>query len=616
MRALTPSLSHLRRARGYYFLVLLLTKAAFAADIQISASLDRPQIATNEQAVLSVTMSGNVSNLPEPQMPGLPSFQVSNAGSSQSYTWVNGQASASVTHNYVLTPTQEGHFTIPPVRLTVEGKVIETAPLTLDVVKGNAAALPPPDASSPNPTNAAAQHAPIAFVQSGVDKSSAYVGEAVTFNFRLYNRAAFLRQPQYQPPDTSGFWAEDLPPQRNFNESVKGVPYQVVEVKTALFPIHPGKATVGPGTLNVAIQNFSSDPFGGDVFSNFFSGGQIKTLRSDPITIQVKALPTPEPADFHGAVGEYTISANLDKTSTKVGQPITLSITIAGQGNIKSLPNVSLPPLVNFRTFDANAATNIDKKNYHVQGSKVFKTVLIPTASGTLNIPSIPFVYFDPVARAYKTLKSKALEVRVQAAPPGSTPAPLMGASAASGVPAPGIKVLNEDIRYIKTPASLANRGRPLYRSLWFLAINGLAFLILIISGTIPVYERVFLSNPARQRFREAKKEAGSLLKTTEAALVRSDVTQAGSSLSRALQVYVAAKLGLEESGVSLRAATESLQERRIPTVTIEKMKQLWNTLDLFQFAPAQARAEDIRQSAGELKELIVSLEKEIQWRA
>src|SRR5262249_5180256 len=101
---------------------------AFGADIQLSASLDRQRVAMNEQAVLSVVISGNVSNLPSPQMPGLPTFQISDAGTSQSYTWVNGQASASVTHTYVLTPTQVGQFTIPPVRLTVEGKTLESSP--------------------------------------------------------------------------------------------------------------------------------------------------------------------------------------------------------------------------------------------------------------------------------------------------------------------------------------------------------------------------------------------------------------------------------------------------------------------------------------------------------
>src|SRR5207247_1317930 len=98
-----------------------------------------------------------------------------------------GQASASVTHTYVLTPKQEGHFTIPPVRLQVEGKMLESQPLSLDVVKGNAAALPPTAATPASPQAPASQGAPAAFVAANVDKTSAYVGEPVTLSFRLYN---------------------------------------------------------------------------------------------------------------------------------------------------------------------------------------------------------------------------------------------------------------------------------------------------------------------------------------------------------------------------------------------------------------------------------------------
>src|SRR5688572_17546301 len=80
---------------------------AFAADLQISAGLDRNQISLNEQVRLTVTVSGG-GNLPAPQIPALPDFQVSNAGRAQNFSWINGQASASVTYNFVLTPLKEG----------------------------------------------------------------------------------------------------------------------------------------------------------------------------------------------------------------------------------------------------------------------------------------------------------------------------------------------------------------------------------------------------------------------------------------------------------------------------------------------------------------------------
>src|SRR5258708_34792425 len=49
--------------------LLLTAHALFGADFQVSASLDRNQIALNEQAVLSVTVSGSGNDLPQPQLP-------------------------------------------------------------------------------------------------------------------------------------------------------------------------------------------------------------------------------------------------------------------------------------------------------------------------------------------------------------------------------------------------------------------------------------------------------------------------------------------------------------------------------------------------------------------
>ena len=112
----------------------------YAADFQISASLDRTEMALNEQVMLNVTVSGSGGSLPGPQMPGLSDFQVSNAGRAQNFSWVNGQASARVVYNYVLTPLKTGTFTIPPISL--EGQSVQSSPLTLRVVEGDVAASP------------------------------------------------------------------------------------------------------------------------------------------------------------------------------------------------------------------------------------------------------------------------------------------------------------------------------------------------------------------------------------------------------------------------------------------------------------------------------------------
>src|SRR5262249_55778803 len=142
---------------------------------------------------------------------------------------------------------------------------------------------------------------------------------------------------------------------------------------------------------------------------------------------------------------------------------------------------------------------------YQVQGSKVYKTILIPTASGDVAIPPISFVYFDPSVPGYKTLKSPAMTVHVKPAPAGAAP---LAATPSNSAAPQGINILNEDIRYIRTPASIKPQGPPLYQRMGYRLTNALVLLGFLVCGVLPVYRRMFLSNPDLLRFKNAKGQA------------------------------------------------------------------------------------------------------------
>jgi len=48
---------------------------------------------------------------------------------------LNGETSFSVNFTYVITPQREGTFSIPPVKLNLNGREVQSAPLTLTVLK-------------------------------------------------------------------------------------------------------------------------------------------------------------------------------------------------------------------------------------------------------------------------------------------------------------------------------------------------------------------------------------------------------------------------------------------------------------------------------------------------
>lgn len=587
----------------------------YAAEPQISAALDRDQITLNEQAVLNVTVSGG-GNLPSPQMPALPDFQIVNTQRAQNFSWINGQASASVIYGYAITPLKEGTFTIPPIHL--EGSAAQTAPLTLHVLKGDAAAIPSAPGAAPTSTRSSA-HGPAAiFIRGTVDKSSVYVGEPVTYAFRLYNRVPLFSRPNYQPPQTSGFWTEDLPQKPGGPTTVDGLPYNMTELKTILFPTGPGTARIGPAQLSVTIENLGSDPFSQNFFAQFFGRAEEKTLHTEPITVHVKPLPDPKPVGFEGAVGKFSISSNLDKTSVTVGEPITLTITISGEGNIKSLPGIKLPAVTNFRMFDATAATNIEKNQGRVQGSKVYKTVMIPTASGDVRIPSVPFVYFDPDTRSYKTLESRSFPLRVLSGAGGNAStaqsaipsAPASADSVSSGQ----IQRLSEDIHYIKTPGHLGSQGHFWIELPLFWIFHGLILLLLLGFGCFRLYQFYFLANNAWNRFKNAAPRAYDQARNVERLADDSKLKEAAVLLSDTYQRYLADKLSIPSHGMALKEAQEALRQRGLHSHDGEKIRNLWETLDLFEFAPTQIRTEDVRQALATFRHIVEEMEQEIKW--
>lgn len=417
-----------------------------------------------------------------------------------------------------------------------------------------------------------------------------------------------MSNPNYQPPETAGFWSEDLPPQKTYQASEHGIPYNVVELRTALFPTTPGKTRIGSAQLTVRVENLSADPFSPDFFSSFFGRGEERTLRTEPVAITVKPLPDPKPAGFKGAVGRYSISANLDKDTVAAGQPLTLSVTVAGQGNIKSLPELDWPTFTNFRTFDANAATNIEKKDYRVSGSKVFKTVLIPTTSGDLRIPPVSFVYFDPETHAYKTLTTRAFTAHVT---PGAAGAASDIRGSGGQVPGgltpsvtPGIQRLADDIRYIRTPSNISSQHVPLYRQTWFVALHVLTFIGVLGLGLYRLVMTLFFSNERQQRFKSASARA----------LSRRGASETAESLSDSLRGYIADKLGLDERGLGLKEALQELKNRGVDDHKGQKIRTLWETLDLYQFAPTQVRADELKKASDTLGHIIEELEKEMEW--
>ncbi len=554
-----------------------------AQNVKFYAQVDRTQIYLDEQLTLTVFLEGEVGSIPKPKFPPLTQFVIYEAGRSQNFSYVNGQVSSSVNYNYVLMPRMAGKFTIPPIEIELEGKTFQTNPIEITVLAGQSKGEP-----LQKDQMRATKQAQDLWIETSLDKNKAYVGEQVTLTLKFYQGVRLFQNPEYTPPSLTGFWTEDLPPQKKYYQNIAGRRYYVQEIKTALFPTTSGKKTIGSAELKCRIEDlesvFNRDPFSlfDKDLSQLFSQGKPKILHSKPLSLEVLPLPPGQPANFSGAVGEFKLKAELDKTEAETGQPLTLKITISGKGNLKSITAPPLPEIASLRTYNSSNSENISKSDYQLQGTKTFEQILIPKEPGSLVIPPAEFSYFDVSRKEYRTLKSPSFTISVRSA--GAIP--LASVPVTSNEISAGIK----DIHYLKTELGRAESRSLVLKNPVFIALQIVPVIALIIFWRRETARQKFLNNRSLARFRLAYKKAQKGLDFARQSLVADKEAEFYSHLHRTLCNYLADKVNLPESG---NWFTEELLARlnqsTLPTAEFKQIQEVLEACEQARFGGGRA---------------------------
>ena len=579
--------------------LILFAGAAASDDISVTSAVDKNSIDSGDRIALQVTVSGSSS--PALKAPQMNDFNVYAGGqrTQSSFSFVNGKmtSSTSVIYDYTLNPKGPGKFTIPPFTVEAGGKTYKSAPIAVEVAKGV-----PPQTQQAARQDGGVQNAGgnDLFVRVDLNKNKVYVNEPVTMTFGFYNRVNLAGQPQYTPPDTTGFWKEDLPPQ--INSSRNG--YNVVELKTALFPASPGQYTVGTASLVCAVPVRGQ---GDDFFGGFF--GSTKNVRLDSKPVQVTVLPLPEegkPADFSGTVGKFGISATVDKRDVKTNDAVTLTVGISGTGNVKSIAEPKLLLSDEFKKYETVSDLNINKDNYEVKGSKVFKTVLVPRKAGKLTISPVKYTYFDPADKKYRTISSDPITLNVAQGPKEDA-----GYANLPSMPqAEGIRVFDSDIRFIK-PAGRYTYGRALlYRSPVYLIITLFPFFAwLSILGSRKL-KSSREENAASFKASRAYSRALKSLKPLQTAAQKIKREEFLGRLEAVYSEYIGNKINRPAAGLSLGEIKEILSGKLKEAGLAESAVGVFEELHFQRYAPAGSENKDINALLCSVKELITKLEK------
>lgn len=596
------------------FLVLLQVNTLLAQKLTAQAS--RTKVAVGETFQISFTLNSNGSNF---KAPALNDFDVySGPNQSSSMSFINGAMSQSITLSYIVAAKKEGKFTIGAASINAGGTTLQSSPIAIEVVKGNAN-------TQQNQGNAATtqnQSAPSTesvwdnlFVKTIVSKTKAYQGEQITVTHKVYTRYQLRGFQDIKFPDYTGFWAQDVPGNQQIqvvNENLDGVVYQVGELKrTYLFAQRAGKIEIEPMTIECVVRK-QSNKRPRDIFEQFFGGGYedaVYSVKSKPVTIDV--LPLPEagkPADFSGAVGSYSFKAQLSKDKVKANDAINLTVTLNGKGNIKLVDPLKINFPEDFEAYDPKTKENISSTANGVSGNKTFDYLVIPRHEGDYKIEPINFSYFDPEKKQYVTLPSPDFNIHVEKGDGSSTSASVFTPHSKEDV-----KILGNDIRYIKTnnitlkPKSDFFFGSGLFYTSLLLPLT--LFVAFVIARRKNIEQN---KDVVAVKSRKATKMAKKRLIQAEKHLQANNKELFYVEIFKALYGYISDKLNIPVADLNKEHIKEKLQLKNVTEQTAQKLISILDNCEFARYAPS-AVSGDLSSIYNSTVELITKIEDEIK---
>lgn len=510
------------------------------------------------------------------------------------HQYVNGKTSSSVSLSYTFTllPTKAGTFRIPGASITVEGEKYHSNEVTIKVEEGKRKDENEEERGFSSNGNTQRVTAESIFIKTSVSKRNVYEQEAILVSYKLYTLLDVAQFTNVNLPDFNGFLKQEFEQSNNKNLSIekhKGRNYgTTVLYETILFPQRTGELII-PEAQFTAILRLQNKAQIKSIFDDFFDSytNVEKTLVAPGAKITVKELPTAnKPASFSGAVGAFNIKASLDTKNIKSNEATTLTVEIAGVGNMKLLKNPEIKFPKEFEVYDPKVDNKFNTSSDGLRGIKKIEYMFIPRKSGKYEIPSAELSYFDLDDHTYKTLKTPLYTINVAKGKGEET-------VVVGGNYKEEVEKIAKDIRYIYTDRiELQSEKRPIFGTTLFWILFIIPFVIACI---LFLFLRKYYkanSDIALVKTRKANKVAKKRLKLAQQYLSQGKKDLFYREVMRATWSYLSDKLSIPISELNKENVVSVLTSKDIERSVVDELIDLLNSCDYAIYAPDSGQKE------------------------
>lgn len=610
---------------------------------ELSAAIDRNQVYLGDSIQLLVTVNDE-DDPAEPSIHSIPHFDIEYRGtrteSFRSVTVIvqgkvveDSKSGGRTIYVYDLIPQSVGTFQLDNMPIEYKGKTYHMESTQIQVLE--------PQSQSDQ-----------IFIQVTADKSEVYLGQKILATFSWYLRTD-IHSYRLQVP-----WLEEIQdfvvsesamnphhkyqnlvvnsnqeiPAYKTTEFIQGEQYVAIHFQKVITPTKTGTITLSPAFLRAdlvkGVEKVNRGSLLDDFFSNSFlmPAGRVITepisIRSNELTFNVLDVPTEEqPKAFTGAVGQWDWSVDVKPTHVRVGDPVTITMRIAGEGDVDKVELPSIPDIANVKVYEPEMKTNSQEIRGKFIGEKVFERVLVPTQEGVIDIPIFTFAYFDPVDKKYKTHEKGPFQIQVEGHAEGLSPAISPKSNneelSSGGAPQRGTSTktqsdpLEEDIRYIKSnfePQQQSNLPYYVRLSFYLYAfVLPLASLLMLIFWR--QWRRRMNSDSLHLKKRLAKQVFDRHWKEASAALIKNDTRNVYDSLTKAIQSYAAERWDLPKAGFSTETLYRLSENSKLHP-SLAKLAEILKRGEQVLYSHIHIESIQQKTDVEQAKDSIASLEK------
>lgn len=540
---------------------------AFALTAQTSVELSVPRRAYAGQPFsLTITVNNPDGNVATPKAPALSGCTLVggpavSTGYSQSI--INGVRSSSQTQSYTYhyVSDKEGTVSVPAISVSIGGKNYSTSPgqFTVGAATGSTAtpSYSTPQQPAPAPGSDFAIGSKDLYMRYVVSRPSVYAQQPAEVSIRLYSSNQQIEGLSTKTlPSFDGCIIEQLPNVQTISWQPEKVGdrnmYYAVVYRALIYPQRPGEIKLGGGEYQATAYSVSYVRDWGMVRP--VTQSKEVTLRPQETTLKVNALPQPQPGDFSGAVGNFSVKAELVGNSFKTNEAAQVVYTISGTGNIKFItaPRPDFP--AEFELYEPNVNSDAHVSGTNMTGTQTIEYTFVPQSVGTFKIGDYALTYFNPTTAKYETATAPGFEIEV---------------AKGADVPAAGgttsgkqdVTTKNTDIHHIKPGAN--KPAKPVS----YIATGSLywaVYPILLIAFIAALFLVYRLNNVdlTERRLKGAGRVARKRLSRAGKYLKAKQYDAFYDELLRAMQSYLADKMQIPVSQLNRDKIQEKLAER------------------------------------------------------